>query len=393
MRQGAPLEDLRIVAVEQYGAGPWATLQLADLGADVVKVEDPSVGGDVARYVPPFQEGELVAVLRDVQPRQAQRSASTCATPTGAPVRGARRLGRRGVLEPARGRPGEAAPDLRRPAGGQSADRLLLAVGVRHDRPAHRRGRLRLHHPGTRRLAERDRRAGRAADASGAVARRLHRRLRGGDRDAGRRLASAARRRRLRRRGVAVRDRARPAHVPRHLGGLARLRAGAARAVRPPVAGAVRELPDRRRLDGRSRARSRTCGGRCARPSAGRSWRRMRATTPSPRALAAPRRAASPSSTRGSLAHDREWVAALTPHACRVPRSTTSRARSPTSRRWPARCWQRSSTASSERSARSARRSGSAAGTRRRAGPRSGRAWWRGGRSGVVRSGSAGWAA
>ena len=57
MRQGAPLEDLRIVAVEQYGAGPWATLQLADLGADVVKVEDPSVGGDVARYVPPFQEG------------------------------------------------------------------------------------------------------------------------------------------------------------------------------------------------------------------------------------------------------------------------------------------------------------------------------------------------
>ncbi|HEY4276784.1 MAG TPA: CoA transferase [Conexibacter sp.] len=53
----APLADLRVVAVEQYGAGPWATLQLADLGADVVKVEDPSVGGDVARYVPPYQEG------------------------------------------------------------------------------------------------------------------------------------------------------------------------------------------------------------------------------------------------------------------------------------------------------------------------------------------------
>ncbi|HMJ96621.1 MAG TPA: CoA transferase [Thermoleophilaceae bacterium] len=53
-----PLSDVRVIAVEQFGAGPWATLQLADLGADVIKVEDPSAGGDVARYVPPFQEGE-----------------------------------------------------------------------------------------------------------------------------------------------------------------------------------------------------------------------------------------------------------------------------------------------------------------------------------------------
>ena len=53
-----PLADVRIVAVEQFGAGPWATLQLADLGAEVIKLEDPSAGGDVGRYVPPFQEGE-----------------------------------------------------------------------------------------------------------------------------------------------------------------------------------------------------------------------------------------------------------------------------------------------------------------------------------------------
>src|SRR5260370_17920272 len=33
-------------------------MQLADLGADVIKVEDPTVGGDVARHVPPFQVGE-----------------------------------------------------------------------------------------------------------------------------------------------------------------------------------------------------------------------------------------------------------------------------------------------------------------------------------------------
>jgi crotonobetainyl-CoA:carnitine CoA-transferase CaiB-like acyl-CoA transferase len=53
-----PLADVTVVAVEQYGAGPWGTLQLADLGARVIKIEDPSVGGDVARYVPPYQEGE-----------------------------------------------------------------------------------------------------------------------------------------------------------------------------------------------------------------------------------------------------------------------------------------------------------------------------------------------
>ena len=53
-----PLEDVRVLAIEQYGAGPWATLQLADLGAEVIKIEDPASGGDVGRYVPPFQEGE-----------------------------------------------------------------------------------------------------------------------------------------------------------------------------------------------------------------------------------------------------------------------------------------------------------------------------------------------
>jgi crotonobetainyl-CoA:carnitine CoA-transferase CaiB-like acyl-CoA transferase len=53
-----PLADVRIVAVEQFGAGPWGTLQLADLGAEVIKIEDPASGGDVGRYVPPFQEGE-----------------------------------------------------------------------------------------------------------------------------------------------------------------------------------------------------------------------------------------------------------------------------------------------------------------------------------------------
>jgi crotonobetainyl-CoA:carnitine CoA-transferase CaiB-like acyl-CoA transferase len=54
---GAPLSGLRIIAVEQFGAGPFGTLQLADLGADVIRLEDPSTGGDVSRYVSPGQQG------------------------------------------------------------------------------------------------------------------------------------------------------------------------------------------------------------------------------------------------------------------------------------------------------------------------------------------------
>jgi len=53
-----PLADLRIIAVEQYGAGPFGSLHLADLGAEVIKIEDPRVGGDVGRYVPPYFEEE-----------------------------------------------------------------------------------------------------------------------------------------------------------------------------------------------------------------------------------------------------------------------------------------------------------------------------------------------
>jgi crotonobetainyl-CoA:carnitine CoA-transferase CaiB-like acyl-CoA transferase len=49
-----PLQGVRIVSVEQFGAGPYATMFLADLGAEVIKVENAAIGGDPARKTGPY---------------------------------------------------------------------------------------------------------------------------------------------------------------------------------------------------------------------------------------------------------------------------------------------------------------------------------------------------
>lgn len=50
-----PLDGTRILSVSQFGAGPFGTQVLADLGAEIIKIEDPGVGGDSSRYVPPYR--------------------------------------------------------------------------------------------------------------------------------------------------------------------------------------------------------------------------------------------------------------------------------------------------------------------------------------------------
>ena len=46
-----PLNGVRVLAVEQYGAGPFGTMFLADQGAEVIKIENPHDGGDMSRAV------------------------------------------------------------------------------------------------------------------------------------------------------------------------------------------------------------------------------------------------------------------------------------------------------------------------------------------------------
>jgi crotonobetainyl-CoA:carnitine CoA-transferase CaiB-like acyl-CoA transferase len=53
-----PLEGVRIVSIEQFGAAPYGSMILADLGAEVIKVENAAIGGDPARNTGPFFLGE-----------------------------------------------------------------------------------------------------------------------------------------------------------------------------------------------------------------------------------------------------------------------------------------------------------------------------------------------
>jgi crotonobetainyl-CoA:carnitine CoA-transferase CaiB-like acyl-CoA transferase len=53
-----PLDGVRIVAVEQYAAGPYGTQLLSELGAQVIKIEAPSLGGDISRGLGPYFLGD-----------------------------------------------------------------------------------------------------------------------------------------------------------------------------------------------------------------------------------------------------------------------------------------------------------------------------------------------
>ncbi len=59
----SPLEGVKVLDCSQILAGPYCSMLLADMGANVVKIEKPGGGDDTRRMGPPFLEGESAAFL------------------------------------------------------------------------------------------------------------------------------------------------------------------------------------------------------------------------------------------------------------------------------------------------------------------------------------------
>ena len=58
-----PLQGVRVLDLSRVLAGPYATMVLGDLGADVLKVEHPERGDDTRHWGPPFASGESAYFL------------------------------------------------------------------------------------------------------------------------------------------------------------------------------------------------------------------------------------------------------------------------------------------------------------------------------------------
>ena len=70
-----PLSHIKVLDMSRVLAAPWAAQNLADLGADVIKIERPVKGDDSRAYAPPF--------LKDQNGNETKESAYFCAANRG----------------------------------------------------------------------------------------------------------------------------------------------------------------------------------------------------------------------------------------------------------------------------------------------------------------------
>ena len=88
MTTSPPLHGVRVIELARILAGPWAGQLLADLGADVIKVENPDGGDDTRKWGPPFvtgHDGENLSAAYYHSTNRGKRSiALDFATPEGA---------------------------------------------------------------------------------------------------------------------------------------------------------------------------------------------------------------------------------------------------------------------------------------------------------------------
>src|SRR5262249_50665712 len=59
----APLEGITVLDLTRVLSGPYCTMLLADMGARVIKIEQPGKGDDTRAWGPPFLEGESAYFL------------------------------------------------------------------------------------------------------------------------------------------------------------------------------------------------------------------------------------------------------------------------------------------------------------------------------------------
>ena len=64
VHEGA-MRGLRVLDLSRILSGPFASMVLADLGADVIKIEDVDQGDDTRRWGPPFQGEDADCLSRD----------------------------------------------------------------------------------------------------------------------------------------------------------------------------------------------------------------------------------------------------------------------------------------------------------------------------------------